>query len=98
MKKMTTFLFFSVRILKISPYINLKKIFGRTLGPHPGGARGQMPPPPLPPLATPLIQNILSTTGLILTFWSSVGTVTPILDIIIERVDVVKLIRHLAMK
>ena len=35
---------------------------------------------------------------LILTVWSSVGTVTQILDIIVERVDVIKLTRYLALK
>ena len=35
---------------------------------------------------------------LILNVWSSVGTVTQILDIIVERVDVIKLTRYLALK
>ena len=45
---MTTFSFFSSRILKISPYINFKKIFGRILAP-PSGRRPGADAPPAPP-------------------------------------------------
>ena len=49
---MTTFSFYPFRILKISPYINFKKNFGRILAPP----SGQLPgvDAPLPPLATPV--------------------------------------------
>ena len=52
---MTTFSFYSFRVFKISPYTNLKKIFGRILASPSGRRPGTDAPPPLPPLATTLI-------------------------------------------
>ena len=50
---MTTFLFYSFRVFKISPYIIFKKNFlSGFWRPPPGGARGQMPPPAPPRYAT----------------------------------------------
>ena len=46
---MTTFLFYSFRIFKISPYINFKKILGRILAPPSGRRPGADAPPPAPP-------------------------------------------------
>ena len=49
---MTTFSFHSFRILKISPYINFKKILDWILAPTSGRRPGADAPPA--PLATPL--------------------------------------------
>ena len=54
---MTTFSFYSFRILKISPYINFKKILGRILAPPSGRSPGADAPPA--PLATPLTTQAL---------------------------------------
>ena len=45
---MTTFLFYSFRFLKISPYINFFKFWGRILAP-PSGQRPGADAPPCPP-------------------------------------------------
>ena len=42
---MTTFSFYSFRNFKISPYINLKKFFGRILAPPSGRRPGAAAPP-----------------------------------------------------
>ena len=52
---MTTFSFYSFRIFKIFPYINLKKILLQDFG-APSGRRPGAAAPPCPPLATPLVQ------------------------------------------
>ena len=48
-EKMSTFSFYSFRILKISPYINFKKFFGRILATPSGWRPEAAAPPPCPP-------------------------------------------------
>ena len=72
---MTTFSFHSFRILKISPYINFKKILDWILAPPSGRRPGADAPPPAPPslrhwgkalTADPVVMRSSPATGHIL--------------------------------
>ena len=51
---MTTFSIYSFKFKKNSPYKNFKNFFGIILAPPSGRRAGQLPPP-LAPLATPMM-------------------------------------------
>ena len=57
---MTTFSFYSFRIIKISPYINFKKIISRILAP-PSGRRPGAAAPSCPPRYATVWQQLLKS-------------------------------------
>ena len=84
---MTTFSFYSSRIFKISPYINLKKILGRILAP-PSGRRPGADAPPCPPLATPLTVVIVAC----ISYWIVTSVMSIYDDIRVKSTIYTKLI------